>query len=237
MKGPVPFVIVTLAVLLGAGVLFGLHMIQAGALVTTWALVGLVLALMILVDCRRPGSWLALLLGAGLAVLAAPAAFAETIASPAGDAGFWGGINGAIAPVAATVVAGAVAWIAKEVRTYTKVRVTSELEAQVRQTALTGVYKAFHELEVGVDDRITPARRLQIIAKGVTWVMERMPGPAGALARLGFGQSVVEGIVIKMLGHVLSANPVLDLGEATFSGNPGETPALDHAAGPARGGR
>ncbi len=155
---------------------------------------------------------LATLVTVAVLSLASAPAFAQ-IAAPAGDAGFWSSVNGIVQPLAVTAVGGTVSWAALHLPSWIKVKVTAQLEEQVRQTALTGVYLGIHEGEVALDKAITPLQRQQIITRAVTWVTQRLPGPAGALARLGIGQDVVQAIVIKMLGQVQAQNPAFDLGD------------------------
>ena len=153
------------------------------------------------------------------------------IIAPAGDNGFWGALNGWIATGIGSIVAAFVAWAAKEIATHTKIKIRADQEAQIRETLKTGAYAAMHDLEITIDDHWSPAERQKIIDKMVTWGEQRA---ATQLKKLGLPNFVVSAMASKVLGQLGLSSDSFDatLGAAaTFTGNPGETPALDRAAG------
>ncbi len=157
------------------------------------------------------------------------------IVAPPGDTGFWGSLNGYLATGVGTIVAAFVAWAAKEIATHTRIAIRADQEAQIRETLKTGAYAAMHNLEIEIDDHWTPAQRQKVLGQMVAWVEQRA---ATQLKKLGLPNFVVTAMAGKVLGQLqgfgFSADgfeAALAGGAPLFTGNPGETPALDRVDG------
>ena len=154
------------------------------------------------------------------------------IAAPAGDTAFWGTINGWVADALGALVVAVVGWACKAFTARTRIAIRADQEAQIRETMKTGAYQAMHELEVAIDDHWTPAQRGKVVDRVVNWAETRAEAQ---LKKLGLPSFVVTAMARKVVGQ-LQASLGLDATDAVtavanFHGNPGETPALDRAAG------
>ena len=159
---------------------------------------------------------------------------APLILAPAGDTGLWSSLNGYIATGLATIVTAAVSWAATAFAAHTKIKIRADQEASIRETMLTGAYAAMHNLELAIDDHWTPAQRQKVIDNMVVWVEQRA---AAQLQKLGLPNFVVNAMAGKVLGQLQGFGIGSDLLDTLMpaaplnTGNPGETPALDRAAG------
>lgn len=237
-----------LAVAVSATVLCLVGRIGVPALVWTYGLAALAVSGLLMAGDRDRGvratgaAFLAVaILGAGLAVAVTPARAADAIliAAPPGDAGFWGSVNGWLTTAVGAVVTALFGWGVKLFAARTRIQVKKGQEDSLRELMLTGAYQGMHELEVAIDDHWTPAQRAKIVERVVGWAETR---GAAELKKLGLPSFVVTAMARKVVGQLQAAGIVGDdfdvdlAGSPRITGNPGETPALDRAVGPAMGG-
>ena len=244
---PFGFVIpVTLVMLFSvAAALFGL--IGGGTLAFAWVITfAILIGALLVIDghggLRRIGAGIlaAATLGLALVVSIHPAAaqVVASIAAPPGDAlGLWAGINGYLADGLGTIITAAVGWACTWFVAHTRIKVRADQEAQLRETMKTGVFGAVHDLELAIDERWTPAQRQKVVEKVVAWAEIRA---AAQLKKLGLPDFVTRAIASKVVAGVLAEHGGADsfdpidaavTGSAPYTGNPGETPALDRVVG------
>ncbi len=240
---PFGFVIpVTIVLLFSvAAALFGF--IGGGTLAFAWVLTFAILIGALLVldghgSLRRIGAGMlaVAVLGVALMIGMHPAAaqVAAGIAAPPGDTGLWAWINPYLEEGIGAAVAALAGWALKEIATHTRIRIRADQEAQIRETMKTAAFAGAHEMELFIGDHFTPAQQATLVKKMTTWAEVRA---AAQLKKLGLPNFVVEAMAHKVLGEVQGLAGGYDpidaaiTGSAPYTGNPGETPALDRVLG------